>query len=236
MSGRRGVTRVEGKTARAPDREAERPCRLNCRYEPKKERVSNAGEAADWARVFKNPDCEIYVDTGEGVFQVSRSLEGPGGGIGRRSRLKIYHRKVCGFDPHPGHHFSSEEENPAQVPRKTSRAAFKGAVDLPADRAAETKPRAAPKLNPAFHRKRGAGVLRRSRRWAGNRAVIRRQGGAPRCAFPQVPAAPWWNCRRYKPKPIPWLGLFRSVIRWTAVRAWAGRATFREMETGKQRD
>jgi hypothetical protein len=27
-----------------------------------------------------------------------------------------------------------------QVPRKTSRAAFKGAVDLPADRAAETKP------------------------------------------------------------------------------------------------
>jgi len=45
--------------------------------------------------------------------------------------------------------------------------------------------------------------LRRSRRWAGNRAVIRRQGGAPRCAFPQVPAAPWWNCRRHKPKPIP---------------------------------
>jgi hypothetical protein len=27
-----------------------------------------------------------------------------------------------------------------QVPRKTSRSAFKGAVDLPADRAAETKP------------------------------------------------------------------------------------------------
>ena len=27
----------------------------------------------------------------------------PGGGIGRRSRLKIYRRKSCGFDPHPGH-------------------------------------------------------------------------------------------------------------------------------------
>src|SRR6185295_7683095 len=31
------------------------------------------------------------------------SLERPGGGIGRRSRLKIYRRKSCGFDPHPGH-------------------------------------------------------------------------------------------------------------------------------------
>src|SRR5436190_20353310 len=29
----------------------------------------------------------------------------PGGGIGRRSRLKIYRRKSCGFDPHPGHSF-----------------------------------------------------------------------------------------------------------------------------------
>jgi hypothetical protein len=27
----------------------------------------------------------------------------PGGGIGRRSRLKIYRRKACGFDPRPGH-------------------------------------------------------------------------------------------------------------------------------------
>ena len=25
----------------------------------------------------------------------------PGGGIGRRSRLKIYRRKSCGFDPQP---------------------------------------------------------------------------------------------------------------------------------------
>src|SRR3989344_9610625 len=28
----------------------------------------------------------------------------PGGGIGRRTRLKIELRKECGFDSHPGHH------------------------------------------------------------------------------------------------------------------------------------
>ncbi len=32
-----------------------------------------------------------------------RGLRRPGGGIGRRSRLKIYRRKSCGFDPHPGY-------------------------------------------------------------------------------------------------------------------------------------
>ena len=49
------------------------------------------------------------MDTAGSVFQVPQSRIGPGGGIGRRSRLKIYHRKVCGFDPHPGHHVEREE-------------------------------------------------------------------------------------------------------------------------------
>jgi hypothetical protein len=57
---------------------------------------------------FKKECAEIYVDTGERVFQVAHPLFGPGGGIGRRSRLKIYLRKDCGFDPHPGHHFTRE--------------------------------------------------------------------------------------------------------------------------------
>jgi hypothetical protein len=61
------------------------------------------GKDAGVAGVFKEDSEEIYVDTVGGVFQVASSLIGPGGGIGRRSRLKIYLRKDCGFDPHPGH-------------------------------------------------------------------------------------------------------------------------------------
>ncbi len=39
----------------------------------------------------------------------SASDHRPGGGIGRRSRLKICRRKACGFDPHPGHHFIDDD-------------------------------------------------------------------------------------------------------------------------------
>lgn len=33
----------------------------------------------------------------------------PGGGIGRHARLRIWCRKVCGFESHPGHHFGFED-------------------------------------------------------------------------------------------------------------------------------
>ena len=51
---------------------------------------------------------------GHGGFQRSVTF-GPDGGIGRRSRLKIYRRKSWGFESPPGYHLNSKRLSIIQV-------------------------------------------------------------------------------------------------------------------------
>ena len=45
----------------------------------------------------------LFLTVACATFALLQSTSCPGGGIGRRARLKLAFRKECGFDSHPGY-------------------------------------------------------------------------------------------------------------------------------------
>ena len=91
------------KTERAPGDKSRRPCRLERQTMNQPKRTTrNAGRNTARPKAFKSGG-NNFSWTPPRREVLSAHAPRPGGGIGRRSRLKIYRRKSRGFDSHPGH-------------------------------------------------------------------------------------------------------------------------------------
>ena len=91
------------KTERAPGDKSRRPCPLERQTMNQPKRTTrNAGRNTARPKAFKSGG-NNFSWTPPRREVLSAHAPRPGGGIGRRSRLKIFRSNPCGFDSHPGH-------------------------------------------------------------------------------------------------------------------------------------